>query len=96
MPTFLVFKGGKEVKRIQGADAKALEAAVKAAVADVSSFGGEGRTLGDAPVPAPAVAAGGAGTGAGKGAASGKAVYMRNGQAMSRFVLNCRECRQCG
>lgn len=29
MPTFLVFKGGREIKRIRGADPKALDAAVK-------------------------------------------------------------------
>ncbi|KAF1344774.1 Allergen Fus c 2, partial [Delphinella strobiligena] len=35
MPSFLVFKSGKEVARIQGADPKKLENAVKSAVSDV-------------------------------------------------------------
>lgn len=78
MPTFLVFKGGKEIKRIQGADPKSLENAVKAAVSDVSSFSTGGRKLGDAPVAA-AASAGGRALGE-------KPTYLRNGQAVSGFV----------
>lgn len=47
MPTFLIFKGGREQKRIRGADPKALDIAVKqlaqeAAKAEGSSGSGEG------------------------------------------------------
>ena len=93
MPTFLVFKSGVETARIQGADAKALENAIKAAVADVSSFEGSGRKLGDAPVVSGAAAAAGKASGAAAAAAggragdSGKPTYFSNGQAVSGFVI---------
>lgn len=74
MPTFLVFKAGREVARIQGADPKKLEAAVKNAVADVSSFSTTGgRTLGSGPAPTAAPAG---------ASAAGKPTYLRNGQAV--------------
>lgn len=75
MPTFLVFKSGKEVARIQGADPKKLENAVKSAVSDVSSFEGGGRKLGDA------------GAGAGAAGAPAAPAYVRNGQGVSTLVL---------
>lgn len=81
MPTFIVFKSGREVSRIRGADPKALEAAVKGAVADVSSFEGSGRKLGDAVESAPKK------TGlVEKGAGIGRP-YVSNGRAVSRFVV---------
>lgn len=51
MPTFLVFKGGRETKRIRGADPKALDAAVKqlaqeAAKSDDGGSSGEGSSSG--------------------------------------------------
>ena len=92
MPTFLVFKSGVETARIQGADAKALENAIKAAVADVSSFEGSGRKLGDAPVVSGAAAgkalgAAAAAAAGGRAGDSGKPTYFSNGQAVSGFVI---------
>lgn len=83
MPTFLVFKDRREVARIQGADPKALEAAVKNAVSDVTAFSTTGgRTLGEA---GPASTAG-----ATAAAAGGKPVYLRNGQATSGIPFAAR------
>lgn len=64
--------------RIQGADPKKLENAVKGAIADVSSFEGSGRKLGDVPAVAPAASAA-------RGQAGGKPAYLWNGQAVARY-----------
>ena len=50
MPTFLVFKSGRETKRIRGADPKALDAAVKAIALEAGKVdeGGEGSSSGGA------------------------------------------------
>ena len=37
MPTFMIFKNGRETQRIRGADAKALDAAVKSLASEASS-----------------------------------------------------------
>ena len=54
MPTFMIFKQGREVKRIRGADPKALDAAVKSLAAEAAkageSGGGEGGSSGGAGV----------------------------------------------
>lgn len=55
MPTFVFMKGGKEVRRIQGADPSALEAAVKE-LGQVA-FEGAGHRLGDASPAAPRASA---------------------------------------
>ncbi|KAK3053246.1 Thioredoxin-like protein 1 [Extremus antarcticus] len=41
MPTFLIFKGGREFKRIRGADPKALDAAVKSLAQEAAKAGEE-------------------------------------------------------
>lgn len=82
MPTFLVFKSGREVARIQGADPKKLENAVKAAIVDVSTFEGQGRKLGDVP----ASVGGGVG---GVGGERGGKMYMSGGRAVQGYVFIC-------
>jgi thioredoxin len=42
MPTFLVFKAGREIKRIRGADPKGLDAAVKQLAQEAAKAGEEG------------------------------------------------------
>ena len=42
MPTFMIFKQGREVKRIRGADPKALDAAVKSLAAEAAKAGESG------------------------------------------------------
>ena len=37
MPTFMIFKNGRETQRIRGADAKALDAAVKSLASEATS-----------------------------------------------------------
>lgn len=57
MPTFMVFKSGREAKRIKGADLKALDKAVRELAAEASSAGAEA----EASASASAAQAGGAG-----------------------------------
>lgn len=42
MPTFMIFKAGRETKRIRGADVKALDAAVKSLAQEAAAAGGGG------------------------------------------------------
>ncbi|KAI9776539.1 MAG: hypothetical protein M1839_009520 [Geoglossum umbratile] len=64
MPTFLIFKESREVKRIRGADARALKEAIDTVIAGAgsagsgASFGTKGHTLGPAPT-APKYVSGG-------------------------------------
>ncbi|KAL1301498.1 hypothetical protein AAFC00_005742 [Neodothiora populina] len=80
MPTFLVFKNAREVTRIQGADPKRLEQAVKSATADVSSFEGSGRKLGDVSASPATATASSDRVGA---AAAGGSTYLGGGQVTS-------------
>lgn len=41
MPTFMIFKNGRETQRIRGADPRALDAAVKSLAAEASSSSGD-------------------------------------------------------
>jgi thioredoxin 1 len=55
MPTFLIFKESREIKRIRGADARALREAIDTVIAGAGSAGSstpfstKGHTLGSAP-----------------------------------------------
>ncbi|WPH03622.1 thioredoxin-like protein 1 [Acrodontium crateriforme] len=47
LPTFIIFKAGRETKRIKGADPKALDAAVKQLAQEAASADDDGEPVGD-------------------------------------------------
>lgn len=58
MPTFLIFKAGREIKRVRGADPKALDAAVRQLAQEAASAGDEGSSGGGAGAAAAGSASG--------------------------------------